>query len=428
MKVAVIGTGYVGLVAGACLSDLGNDVVCVDIDAAKIKMLEEGKIPIYEPCLDDVVIRNRQAKRLTFTTSLPDAVKASEIIFIAVGTPPGEDGSSDLKYVKQVACRIADSMDSYKIVVNKSTVPVGTAELVKEIISEKTSHAVDVVSNPEFLREGSAVRDFMEPDRVVIGCDNREAAELVKKLYEPLNSEILITDAKSSELIKYASNTFLAVKISFINEIANLCEKTGADVVQVAKGMGLDKRIGKHFLNAGAGYGGSCFSKDVKAIIHTAELNNQNMVIAEAAENVNSKQKIVPAQKAEKLLGSLQGKKVALLGLAFKPDTDDMREASSIMIAEYLKEKGAEITAYDPIASDNAKKVIENLNCVSSAFDAVKEADAVILVTEWDEFREMDLGKVKDLMSGSVFVDARNIYDPPQMKKLGFSYTAIGRL
>ena len=428
MKVAVIGTGYVGLVAGACLSDLGNDVVCVDIDAAKIKMLEEGKIPIYEPCLDDVVIRNRQAKRLTFTTSLPDAVKASEIIFIAVGTPPGEDGSSDLKYVKQVACRIADSMDSYKIVVNKSTVPVGTAELVKEIISEKTSHAVDVVSNPEFLREGSAVRDFMEPDRVVIGCDNREAAELVKKLYEPLNSEILITDAKSSELIKYASNTFLAVKISFINEIANLCEKTGADVVQVAKGMGLDKRIGKHFLNAGAGYGGSCFSKDMKAIIHTAELNNQNMVIAEAAENVNSKQKIVPAQKAEKLLGSLQGKKVALLGLAFKPDTDDMREASSIMIAEYLKEKGAEITAYDPIASDNAKKVIENLNCVSSAFDAVKEADAVILVTEWDEFREMDLGKVKDLMSGSVFVDARNIYDPPQMKKLGFSYTAIGRL
>ena len=885
---AVIGTGYVGLVAGACFADLGNDVVCVDIDAEKIKLLEEGKIPIYEPGLDDVVIRNHQAKRLTFTTSLPDAVKASELIFIAVGTPPGEDGSADLKYVKQVAGQIADSMDSYKIVVNKSTVPVGTAELVKEIIAEKTSHAVDVVSNPEFLREGSALRDFMEPDRVVLGCDNLEAAEIVKKLYEPLNSKILITNAKSSELIKYASNTFLAIKISFINEIANLCEKTGADVEQVAKGMGLDKRIGKHFLNAGAGYGGSClvgdeyvvvrrgenvfcrelrelyssfksgfevlsfdnknkkivfskvkkmtkreysgkflkvktrmnkslvttfdhpflvlgeegikvklanelslddcliafssfpetglrknrkidcisllgqdkfdfekirvrstgvnlieikeqlkpffgsarlreitrsnclnlmefleiektvplkrdelllftvkgnptyfpavievdsdfcrllgyyaseghihyenclrgvrariafsfnknekefiddvkslleknsirfsvfsaqsvtsisvssrimafvfddvfglgkdsytanvpdlvfglakecrkeflkglfrgdghiafpkntnsavydfgsiskklvdkqvllfgsisvvpsykrsisakstdfahflrvstkkqieglrdfkdmktqdkvdrvlknckdikpvgfkrigsdiisvnvktlesfegtadvysmeventnsfvtshglivhncFPKDVKAIIHTAELNNQSMLVAKAAEEVNMKQKIIPAQKTEKLLGSLQGKKVALLGLAFKPDTDDLREASSIEIARYLKEKGAEITAYDPIASDNAKKVIEGINYVSSAFDAVKEADAVILVTEWDEFKEMDLGKVKELMSGNVFVDARNIYNPEHVKKLGFSYTAIGRL
>ena len=425
---AVIGTGYVGLVAGACFADLGNDVVCVDIDAEKIKLLEEGKIPIYEPGLDDVVIRNHQAKRLTFTTSLPDAVKASELIFIAVGTPPGEDGSADLKYVKQVAGQIADSMDSYKIVVNKSTVPVGTAELVKEIIAEKTSHAVDVVSNPEFLREGSALRDFMEPDRVVLGCDNLEAAEIVKKLYEPLNSEVLITNAKSSELIKYASNTFLAIKISFINEIANLCEKTGADVEQVAKGMGLDKRIGKHFLNAGAGYGGSCFPKDVKAIIHTAELNNQSMLVAKAAEEVNMKQKIIPAQKTEKLLGSLQGKKVALLGLAFKPDTDDLREASSIEIARYLKEKGAEITAYDPIASDNAKKVIEGINYVSSAFDAVKEADAVILVTEWDEFKEMDLGKVKELMSGNVFVDARNIYNPEHVKKLGFSYTAIGRL
>jgi UDPglucose 6-dehydrogenase len=427
LRIAVIGTGYVGLVAGVCFSELGNDVTCVDVDREKIRALEQGRVPIYEPGLDSLLGKNLKAGRLKFTTDLGSAVRESTIIFIAVGTPAGGDGSADLRYVKEVAASIAGHMDSYRIIVNKSTVPVGTAELVKGIITGKTSHKADVVSNPEFLREGSALNDFMKPDRVVIGCDSREAAEAVKKLYSPLNCEVLVTDAKSSELIKYASNTFLAVKISFINEIANLCEKVGADIAAVSRGMGLDSRIGKHFLNAGAGYGGSCFPKDVKAIIHTAELNNQCLEVAKAAEEVNRRQKIVPAQKAEKLLGGLQGRKVALLGLAFKPNTDDMREASSIEIADYLKGKGAEVTAYDPIASENAAKLIQGISYAASAFDAVKGADAVILVTEWDEFREIDLAKVKSLMSGDVLVDARNMCSPEDAGKQGFRYEGIGR-
>lgn len=427
MKIGVIGTGYVGLVAGACFAELGNNVICVDVDEKKIALLKTGKIPIYEPGLSEVVERNSSAGRLVFTTDLSLAVKKSEIIFIAVGTPSGEDGSADLKCVKQVALGIAGHMDGYRIIVDKSTVPVGTAGMVKALMESKTRHKVDVVSNPEFLREGCALRDFMEPDRVVVGCDNHEAAEKVKALYEPLGCEILTTDAKSAELIKYASNTFLAAKISFINEVANLCEALGADIHAVSLGMGLDKRIGKAFLNAGAGYGGSCFPKDVKAMIHAAEQKNIEFMIAKAAEDVNSKQKLVPALKAERLLGGLKGKRIAVLGLAFKPDTDDMREASSIEIINYLSSKGAVVASYDPIAEVNAKKIIPNLSCVKSAFDALKGADAVILVTEWEEFREMDLSKARKLMQGNVLVDGRNIYNPAEAKKVGFIYEGIGR-
>ncbi|MFH1586827.1 MAG: UDP-glucose/GDP-mannose dehydrogenase family protein [Candidatus Diapherotrites archaeon] len=427
MKVCVVGTGYVGLVAGCCLADLGNEVICVDIDEKKINALKKGEIPIFEPGLAELVERNSREGRLSFTTNLHEAVKDSETIFIAVGTPMSDNGEADMKYVYKVAEDIGKVMNSYKVIINKSTVPVGSGGKVKEIISRHYSGEFDVVSNPEFLREGSAIRDFMEPDRVVIGASSEKAAEIVKGLYAPLKSEILVTDVESAEIIKYASNAFLATKISFINEIANLCEKVGADVETVSRGMGLDKRIGNSFLNAGCGYGGSCFPKDVKAIMHTAKENGLEMNVIRAADEVNKRQKIVPVEKAEEMLGDLKGKNIALLGLAFKPNTDDMRAASSIEIANLLVEKGANVMAFDPVAENEAKKILPNISYGDNFYDALKGADLMIIATEWNEFKEMDLEKAKELMNSPAIVDGRNILNREKALEMGFKYTGIGR-
>ncbi len=427
MKVCVVGTGYVGLVAGCCLADLGNDVICVDIDETKINRLKKGEIPIFEPGLAELVERNSKEGRLNFTTNLAEAIKDSETIFIAVGTPMSDNGEAEMKYVYQVAEDIGKAMDSYKVIINKSTVPVGSGGKVMEIISKNYSGEFDVVSNPEFLREGSAIRDFMEPDRVVIGASSEKAAEVVKGLYEPLKSEILVTDVESAEIIKYASNAFLATKISFINEIANLCGKVGADVETVSHGMGLDKRIGKHFLNAGCGYGGSCFPKDVKAIMHTAKENGLEMNIVRAADEVNKRQKIIPVEKAEEMLGDLKGKNIALLGLAFKPNTDDMRDASSIEIVKLLLERGAKVNAFDPVAKEEAKKILPEISYGGTMYDALKGADLMIIATEWNEFKEMDLEKAKEVMNSHAIVDGRNILNKQKALDLGFKYTGIGR-
>jgi UDPglucose 6-dehydrogenase len=427
LEIAVIGTGYVGLVAGTCLSDLGNNVVCVDNNSEKIEALENGKIPIFEPGLEAMVQRNVKEKRLFFTTDIAKAVKDAEVIFIAVGTPPGEDGSADLQHVLAVAESIGKNLNSFKVIVDKSTVPVGTAEKVREKISEFTKEDFDVVSNPEFLREGSAIKDFLEPDRVVIGYSNEKSRELMNSLYSPLGTEILFTDVKSAELIKYASNAFLATKISFINEIANFCEKVGADVQAVSHGMGLDSRIGPKFLNAGAGYGGSCFPKDVKALIQMGKEQEYNFEIVDAVERVNESQKKKLALIVEKELGNLNAKKIALLGLAFKPNTDDMREATSIVTANMLSEKGAKIKAFDPVAMEEAKKHLPEVELVSSAKEALKGADAMVLCTEWNEFKEMDLEEIRGEMAEPLIIDGRNIFEPKKLKDLGFRYISIGR-
>ncbi len=427
MKIAVIGTGYVGLVAGACFADLGNKVICVDVDENKIKNLEKGIIPIYEPGLKELVKKNFEDKRLFFTTDSKKAIEESKIIFIAVGTPQSDDGQADLKYVMQVCETIGKNMNESKIIVDKSTVPVGTSKKVQETISKFTEHKVDVVSNPEFLREGSAVNDFLKPDRVVIGSADKEAAKSVADLYKPLDCEILITDPESAEMIKYASNAFLATKISFINEIAAICEKTNADVEAVAKGMGLDSRIGKQFLNAGCGYGGSCFPKDVQAIQKTARDLGYEFDILREVEKVNKYQKSLPLKKLENELGNLKGKKIVVLGLAFKANTDDMREASSIEIIKGLHEKGADIIAIDPIAKENAKQLLPKINYSDSVYDSVKGADALILVTDWNEFLELDFEKIGKEMNSKIIVDGRNVYDKEKLKSLGFKYLGIGR-
>jgi UDPglucose 6-dehydrogenase len=431
MKVAVVGTGYVGLVVGACLAESGNDVICVDKDEAKVRMLRRGKSPIYEPGIEDLLRRNKAEGRLVFTTDLAKAVRQSTIIFIAVGTPQGEDGSADLQHVMGVARDIARAMNGYKVIVDKSTVPVGTAERVRDVVRRETTHPFSVVSNPEFLKQGAAVDDFMKPDRVVIGAEDPKAAELMVALHKPFTrtgAPIMVMDCASAELAKYAANAMLATKISFMNEIANVCEAYGADVDRVRQAMGSDRRIGTAFLFPGVGYGGSCFPKDVKALVKFSADKKYDFKILKAVESVNELQKRLLVKKLEAHFGSLKGKTIALWGLAFKPKTDDMREAPAIPIIKALLEKGAKVQAYDPEAMPTAKGLFKNaIAYFPRNYEALKGADALAVVTEWPEFREPDFQKMRKLLKAPVIFDGRNIYQPDQMKELGFTYYSIGR-
>ncbi|MFH1225433.1 MAG: UDP-glucose/GDP-mannose dehydrogenase family protein [Candidatus Diapherotrites archaeon] len=429
MDVAVVGTGYVGLVAGACLAELGHNVICVDSNAAKIASLKNGEIPIYEPGLEPLVNKNATAGRLSFTTDLKSAAKESRVVFIAVGTPPKENGEADLSHVEAVAKEIARAITKHTVIVEKSTVPVQTGDMVASAIRAQNvkPELFDVVSNPEFLREGSAVKDFMEPDRVVIGTDSERARKVMEELYAPLEAEKIFTDVKSAELIKHASNAFLATKISFINAVANICEKTGANIGQVAHGMGTDRRIGRSFLNAGIGYGGSCFPKDVSAFIQIAAKNGYDFSLLREAENINKNQRKAFIGKIENALGGPKGKKIAVLGLAFKPDTDDMREAPSIDIINALLEKGAEVSAYDPASMKTAAQHVKGARFCTGPYEAMEGADALVIVTEWDEFRRLDLERVKKLLKKPVVIDGRNIFDAEKMRDLGFTYVSIGR-
>ncbi len=431
MKVAVVGTGYVGLVVGACLAESGNDVICVDKDEAKVRMLRRGKSPIYEPGIEDLLRRNKAEGRLTFTTDLPKAVRQSTILFIAVGTPQGEDGSADLQHVLGVARDIARAMNGYKVIVDKSTVPVGTAEKVRDIIRRETTHPFSVVSNPEFLKQGAAVDDFMKPDRVVIGAEDPKAAELMVALHKPFTrtgAPIMVMDCASAELSKYAANAMLATKISFMNEIANVCEAYGADVDRVRQAMGSDRRIGPAFLFPGVGYGGSCFPKDVKALVKFSADKKYDFKILKAVESVNELQKRILLKKMEAHFGTLKGKTIAVWGLAFKPKTDDMREAPAIPILKTLLERGAKVQAHDPEAMPTAKGIFKaGVTYTTRNYDALKGADALVILTEWQEFREPDFARMKKLLKAPVIFDGRNIYQPEQMKDLGFTYSSIGR-
>ncbi len=442
MKICVIGTGYVGLVAGTCFAESGNDVICVDVDEQKISGLAQGIIPIYEPGLKELVLRNTEEGRLSFTTDLSSAVKASLLNFIAVGTPPGEDGSADLKNVLHVAREIGRSMESFKIIVDKSTVPVGTADKVRQSVSEELANRVvdiefDVVSNPEFLKEGAAIEDFMKPDRVVIGTDNVRTAEIMKELYSPFmrrTNRIIVMDIKSAEMTKYAANAMLATKITFMNQIANLCELMGADVAAVREGIGSDSRIGYDFLFPGVGYGGSCFPKDIKALVKTAEENDYDFLLLKAVEEVNELQKMLLPKKIASYFSDgarqkpLEGKVFALWGLSFKPRTDDMREAPSITIINALLEMGAQVRVHDPVAIKEAKKIFaDRLNYSTHQYDMLDGADALAIVTEWNEYRNPDFDKIKTLLKKPVIFDGRNLYDPRRMKFIGFEYFAIGR-
>lgn len=432
MKITIIGAGYVGSVTGACLADLGNEVICLDIDRGKIEKFSKGDIPIYEPGLSDLIKRNVREKRLSFTTDAKKAIQGSDVIFIAVGTPSNKDGSVNIKFVESAAADVGRYMDGYKVIVDKSTVPVGTADRVKEIIkkSQKEKHDFDLVSNPEFLREGEAIKDFMNPDRIVIGVDNGKSKKIMLKIYQGIErtgKPILFTDVKTAEMIKYASNAMLATRISFMNEIARLCERSGADVKMVAKGIGLDSRIGPRFLQAGLGYGGSCFPKDVKGLIATGKGYGVDFKIIKAVEEVNEEQKKWMLPKIEKELGNLKGRKIAVWGLAFKPKTDDMREAPSVTIITELQKKGVVITAFDPEAEHTAKNIFTNIRYAGEPYKAAEGSDALVIVTEWDEFRNLDLSKLKSLMKKPVVFDGRNIYDPQEMKEAGFVYHSIGR-
>ncbi len=431
MKIGVIGTGYVGLVAAACFAENGNSVVGVDIDAAKIEGLLRGQIPIYEPGLAEIVVQNLAEGRLRFTTDIAAAVRESDVLFIAVGTPQDEDGSADLQYVLKVAEQIADAMNGPKIVVNKSTVPVGTAAKVRAAIQARTTHTVSVVSNPEFLKEGAAVDDFLKPDRVVIGTDDPKAEAVMRELYEPFvrtGKPILAMDNVSAELTKYASNAMLALRISFMNEVANLCDATGADVELVRRGMATDSRIGPAFLFPGLGYGGSCFPKDVKAIDHASREHGAPMEIVAAVERVNSRQKTMMLPRIESMLGGLGGRKIAVWGIAFKPKTDDIREAPALFIIEGLIAKGATVAAYDPKAMDHARSLLPKaVSLTKNAYAALEGADALLLATEWNEFREPDFAKMKSLMRRPLIFDGRNIYNPKTVKAMGFEYVGVGR-
>ncbi len=431
MKIAVVGTGYVGLVVGACLAESGNDVTCVDKDAVKVRLLRRGKVPIYEPGLEELVKRNKSEGRLVFTTELPKAVRAAEVVFIAVGTPQGEDGSADLRHVMGVAGDIARAMNGYKVIVNKSTVPVGTAEKVREVVRRETTHPFSVVSNPEFLKQGAAVDDFMKPDRVVIGAEDPRAADVMVKLHKPFTrtgAPIMVMDCASAELSKYASNAFLAAKISFMNEIANVCDLFGADVDRVRQAVGADRRIGPSFLFPGVGYGGSCFPKDVKALTKFSADKKYDFRILKAVDAVNESQKRVLVKKMEAHFGPVKGKTIAVWGLAFKPRTDDMREAPSVPIIEALLARGAKVQAYDPEAMKAAKGIFgSRIGYAAKNYDALKGADALAVITEWQEFREPDFARMRKLMRTPVVFDGRNIYQPDQMKAQGFTYFSIGR-
>ncbi|MCO6431618.1 MAG: UDP-glucose/GDP-mannose dehydrogenase family protein [Deltaproteobacteria bacterium] len=434
MNITVVGCGYVGLVAGACFAETGHDVICVDIDEGKVAALTRGEIPIYEPGLSDLVTSNVEHGRLRFTTSMKDAVQASKIIFIAVGTPQDEDGSADLTHVLNVAREIGTFMNEDKVVVDKSTVPVGTAELVKKTIKEISKFGVEVVSNPEFLKEGAAIDDFMKPDRVVVGVSSQQAAETMKELYAPFvrtNNPILVMDVVSAEMTKYAANTMLATRVSFMNEISRLCSKVGADINMVRIGIGSDSRIGMSFLFPGVGYGGSCFPKDVQALIHTGNQYSVEMKIAKAVEEVNAQQKMVMVERIkEHFGGELSGKTVAVWGLAFKPKTDDVREAPALVILDELVRAGARIQAFDPEAVHTFRQRFGENNSVSyseSNYDVLKGADCLLICTEWNEFRRPNFAKMKSLLSGKVIFDGRNIFEPKMMKDEGFVYYSIGR-
>ena len=429
-KICVIGTGYVGLVTGTCFADLGNEVTCLDIDKQRIDDLKAGKMPIYEPGLEQLVKQNVAADRLFFSTDYKEALTGAEYAFIAVGTPSGSDGEADLKYVRSAAEAIADHVKDSILVINKSTVPVGTGDWVANVINRRRDGnplQFSVVSNPEFLREGSAINDFMSPDRVVLGSVDRAAAEMVAKLYQPLRCNIMITDLRTAEMIKYASNAFLATRISFINEIANICEELGADVREVARGMGLDKRIGYHFLDAGLGWGGSCFPKDVKALEHMAVLHGTQPQLLQAVMEINRNQRRRAVMQLRKSLKSLNEKTIGVLGIAFKPNTDDIRDAAAIEIIHMLQNEGAHVRAYDPQAMENAGKVLKHVTLCENPYQVAENADALVLATEWNEFKQLDFGKLKATMKQPVILDGRNLWDSEILKKQGFTYMGIGR-
>ncbi len=435
MHIAVVGTGYVGLVSGAGMADFGMKVICVDKVEEKIESLKRGEIPFYEPGLKELVQKNVAAGRLSFTTDLAEAVRQALVIFICVGTPPRPDGSADLSFVEEVALSLAKVIDDYKVIVTKSTVPVGTNRWIKQLIDEnkKENVKVDIISNPEFLREGCAIEDFMRPDRVVIGGESPEAIAIIKDIYRPLylaETPFVITDLETAEMIKYASNAFLATKISFINEVANLCDKVGADVVTVAKAMGLDPRIGHRFLNPGPGFGGSCFPKDVMALAYLGRQNENPMLILEAVLEVNRRQRMVTVEKVERMCGGdLSGKTVAVLGLSFKPNTSDVRESPALDIVEELVKRGATVKGYDPVAMEEFKRAKPDLPILyaENPYQAAEGAHCLLILTEWNEFRYLDLDRIKEIMAEAAIVDARNIYEPERMKRLGFRYQGMGR-
>lgn len=433
MRIGMVGTGYVGLVSGTCFAEFGHEVICIDKDTSKIDRLKKGEIPIYEPGLDDLVAKQVKGNRLSFSTDLKDAVKGVEAVFIAVGTPPRkEDGHADLTYVYEAAREIARNIEGFTVIVTKSTVPVGTAREIERIVKEENPQAdFGVCSNPEFLREGAAINDFMRPDRVVVGTDCERSAEVMRRLYRPLyinETPMVVTTPESSEIIKYAANAFLATKITFINEIANLCEATGANVQDVAKGMGLDGRIGSKFLHAGAGYGGSCFPKDTLALTQTGQKYGARQSIVETVVEVNTqRQKDMAARVIKACGGDVRGKKIAILGVSFKPNTDDVREAPSLVIIPALQEAGAKVTATDPIAMEEAAKHLTNVEWVEDPYEAVKDAEAVVIVTEWNEFRALHLDRIEELMATPRMVDLRNIYKIKDMEARNFHYVSIGR-
>ncbi len=432
MKIAVIGTGYVGLVIGTCFAEMGNSVICIDNNQDKINKLKSGIIPIYEPGLEELVRANTKENRLEFSSDLSYGVKNSEVCFIAVGTPQDNDGSADLKYVLEIAKSIAKAMNGYKVIVDKSTVPVGTADKVAQIIKENTKYDFDVVSNPEFLKQGNALDDFLSPDRVIIGSDSQRAAKIMQEVYSPFfrtGNRVIVMDVKSAEMTKYASNSFLAAKISFMNELANLCERTGADIEMVRIGMSTDSRIGNKFLFSGIGFGGSCFPKDVKALIKTGEDNNCEMSIIKATDKANKLQRKLFADKIfKKFTSDLKGKTFGIWGLSYKPNTDDMREAPSVAIINSLLSAGAKIRCYDPKAMDKAKDIFKNsVEYCSSSYEALKDADAMVLMTEWREFRRPDFEKIKTLLKNPVIFDGRNQYNSDKMKEMGFEYYCVGK-
>ncbi|MGA7730204.1 MAG: UDP-glucose/GDP-mannose dehydrogenase family protein [Chloroflexia bacterium] len=433
-KIAVIGTGYVGLVTGTCFADLGNDVVCVDVIQEKVDKLKQGISPIYEPGLEEVILRNLKAGRLHFTTDYAEALEGVKVVFIAVGTPEAEDGSADMKYVQQAACSIGQwapgRSEEPLIIVNKSTVPIGTGDLVGQLIRKECpkDFRLAVVSNPEFLREGQALLDFLHPDRIVLGSEERWAGEEVAELYEPLNAPVMVTDLRTAEMVKYASNAILATYISFINEIALICEKMGADVKEVVRGMGYDKRINAQFLQAGVGFGGSCFPKDVKALAHMAEKVGTTPFILNSVLDVNKNARDIFTEKIVRMLGgSVRGKCIGVLGLSFKPDTDDMRESPAIDIIQGLQARGAEVQAFDPVSRDAAHAYLDGVVYCDDAYEAATGVDALVLVTAWNEFKQLDMERLRGIMRGSVFVDGRNIYDPDEMREAGFNYAGVGR-
>lgn len=429
MNIAVIGTGYVGLVSGVCFSELGNRVICVDNNQDKVEMLNAGEVPIYEPGLQELMVANKRAGKLSFTSDIAEAIRESDIIFIAVGTPSLPNGEANLGFVEQVAIEIGTHLESYKIVVTKSTVPVGTNDRVRELIQSISTQPFDVASVPEFLREGSAVKDTLNPDRIVIGTDSERAIQALKKLHRPLTENLIVTDIRSAEMIKYASNAFLATKISFINEISNICEKVGADVTRVAEGMGYDKRIGSSFLKAGIGYGGSCFPKDTQALIQIAGQVDYDFRLLKSVVQVNQDQRFNVIRKLEEIFGTLSGRTIAIWGLAFKPDTDDVRDAPAIDIIRYLTEAGAIVKAYDPIATTNFRREVDAASIVweETPLHAAKGADALCVLTEWKEFSQMNLMELASMMNEAIMIDGRNVYNKEQIKASGFQYYSVGR-